>query len=167
MLDPTFSHGIAIKKSQDQVFLVGGGKRIGLDDHFLNRIEVFDMMTQAVTILPVQLSVGRTNPACTVLNNENLLIVAGGQSDGWSGIDTVEIIDLNTNTRADAQSMPFAGPQAWSVDEFIFNWDTLLYQYEVKDDQWVEIENVPFDLSLMKFYFVQIDAKDGNVCSFV
>lgn len=163
-----YGHCGAILESTDQIFFVGGFCPELNGAEFFTGIQVFDMMSKTFTILLDQLSVGRTYPVCAVLKSEDLLVVAGGKTVGWVDINSVEIMNLKTNTWANGQAMPYPGMNVWVAGEAFFNWDDqLLYQYQVINDQWIEIEDAPVDLSQMKGGIVQIDAGDGILCSFL
>ena len=113
------------------------------------------------------MSIGRAYHVCTILEEDNLLIAAGGYTNGWERTKSVEILDLTSETWSGASAMPGTG-KTWATGEFLFFWTTeKLYQYEQRSDEWLEIEQVPFDLGELHPRFLAIDASTINFCSYL
>ena len=112
------------------------------------------------------MAIGRSHHACAVLEKEELLIAAGGLSDGWNWINSVEIMDLTTKVWSNAGTMPHAGA-VWTAGKFFFLLGSELYQYESYSDRWLKLEDVPFDPNSLHYSFVQVDAGFDNFCTFL
>ena len=166
MLYDAYSLCATRNKLTGQIYFVGGfGWENNNGNKFRTGTLVFDTVTRAFSILSGQLTVGRAGATCAVLENDELLIAAGGISDGWQGTSTVEILDLKTKTWSNAGVMPYTAG-VWTAGEFLFLLGTELYQYELNSNQWLELVDVPFDFSKMRHHFVQVDASLGNFCPF-
>lgn len=160
-------HCTTIDRRSDQMYIIGGwDSNSGLmspDTH------VFDMAARTFSTMQGQMSVGRVSHACTLLEEEDVIIAAGGNKQGWGSTSTVEILDLIVGTWSNAKSLPVFG-RTWAVEQNVFTWTpTELFQYDVAVNEWVELENAPFDLSLMQGYFLPLYAGPGvdDICSFV
>ena len=162
-----YSHCAAKNRFTGQIYFVGGvGKENNNGREFRTGTQIFDTATRKFSLLLDQMTNARTGTTCAVLENDKLLIVAGGVSDGWTGIDSVEILDLQTKTWGNAGVMPNTGG-VWNAGGFFFLLGTELYQYESNSDQWLEMVDVPFDVSKMRPYFMPVDSGLANFCPFL
>lgn len=168
MLKASYGHCGAIRKSTRQVFFVGGRGPWTSYNDFITGTQIFNMGTKTFSLLPSHMSVGRVYSACAVLEDKDILIIAGGQSTNWDHTDSVEILNLNTETWTNARAAPVAG-SSWAAGEFLFMlWNsTTLYQYDEIGDQWYQVEDVPFDLSILKPYYVQVENGGNSFCPYV
>lgn len=148
------------------MYIIGGLDSNGL---MSTATHVFDMATRTFSTMPGQMSVGRVSHACTLLEEEDVIIAAGGNKQGWGSTTTVEIHDLILGTWSNAQSLPVFG-KTWAAEQNIFTISSgKLYQYDLAINEWVEFENAPFDLNRMEGYFLPIYTGPGveNICPVV
>ena len=162
MESPVYNHCGAVFKLTRQIYFVGGVRSADDTPGFTTQVFVIDQGT--FSTLPEQLSVAKSSLACYILEEEGILIAGGGHTSGWMDTDSVEILDLMSGIWTDAESMPSAGVYVWTKGEFLFNWDTKLYQYDQASNEWAEIEDIPFDLNEIKPNFIEVDATTANVC---
>ena len=149
------------------MYLIGGMNSNGGPTRTNTGTQVFDIRARTFTNIPGQLSVGRANHACTVLEGEELLIVAGGVADSWIATDSVEILDLTTETWSNAKVMPRA-EKAWAAGGRIFTWGAIkLFQYELAVNEWEEVDDASFDLNRIAHNFVPVDTGVYNICPFL
>ena len=165
LLTATYSHCTVNDMRSNQVFIVGG---MNSNNFRMNTgTQVFDISTRTITAIAGQLSVGRANPACTILEGKDLLIVAGGSKQGWEGTDSAEILDLSTKTWSNAKSMP-SSKYAWAGGLNIFTWNAgKQYQYELAVNEWVEMETEVFELIEDVNFFVPIVNGVYDICPLV
>ena len=164
MNEALYGHCAVMDKKSSRVYLVGGKQ---YPPAMFTKTQVFAMTENQFTTLAGQLSVGRAGHICTILEENNLLIAAGGYTDGWSPIDTAEILDMAVGTWTNTKIMPSAG-KAWTVGGALLTWTaTKLYKYEPSGNEWIEIEDAPFDLTIMRNGFVPIEAGFDGICHFV
>ena len=164
---PAQGHCGVIRKRTMEAYFVGGRIRENNEWVFSGITRVFDMVQMTFSILPGQMSVGRLYHKCVLMEEKGLLIAAGGQTDGFSYTDSVEILKLEEETWSSATPLPSVIQNVLATGEVMFNWGTKLYQYEIASNQWLEIEDVPFDLIQMRPNFVQVDAGLGSFCPYI
>lgn len=157
--------GIEIQR-RSQIYFVGGRGTWGdANWAYIPTAQVFDRVKRTFTISPSQMSTGRAIAACAILENEDLLIAAGGYVDGWVKTNSIEILNLSSEAWTNARAMPTVN--VLSADGFIFSWNpSKLYQYEPMRNEWREIEDVPIDLSLIRSHYLLVDAAHSNVCPY-
>ena len=161
----SYGHCTAIDTKSSRMFLVGGKEYYATT--MLTGTEVFDMVTRIFSTLGGQLTVGRVSHSCTIMEENDLLIAAGGYTDQWSSVDTAEILDLTVGTWTNAKVMPSA-LNAWAVGGVMLTWTpTQLYQYELSGNQWIELNDVPIDLTNMNNKFVPIYAEVSSICPWI
>lgn len=164
---PSYGHCGATQKSTMEAYFVGGRGVWGSNNWaFMPMTRVFNMIQRRFSTIASHLSEGRAFHACTVLEAEGYLITAGGSTDGWTRPNLVEILNLSNKSWTAASPLPFPTRHVWAQGDIIFNWDTELYQYEVVRNEWLKVENVPFELAKMRPSFVQADAGLGSFCLF-
>ena len=168
LLIPT--HGLCgVKwKKKRVIYFVGGNKNgdTGLASSTTGT-QKYDMDERALSLVLGQMSVGRRYHTCAVMEEESLLMVAGGLLDNEDRTDSVEILNFQDETWSTARPLPSNTYNVWASGEIMFNWETELYQYEVASNTWLEIEDVPFDLAIMKPYFLQVEAGAGSFCPYI
>ena len=166
MLKRSYGHCGTTRKQTSQIFFVGGRGTWGNSNWaFSPGTQAFDMDRRTFSAISGEMSVGRVFHACTIMEEEGLLIVAGGSPDKNSVTNSVEILNLETETWASARAMPSTG-NVWAAGEFLFTWTARLYQYEPMRNQWLEIEDVPFNLNWLKPQFVPLEAAHGKLCHY-
>lgn len=164
---PSHGHCVAAQKSTKKAFFVGGkGVWGNTQQAYIPGTRVFDMLQRTFSTLPNQMSVGRAYHECTLMEEEGLLIAAGGRIADNLETDSVEILNLATLIWADASALPSATLNVWATREVMFYWDTELYQYEAVSNKWLNIEDVPFELQKLKKHLVQVDAGIGSFCPY-
>ena len=167
MIHDTYGHCVAKQKATGLMFIVGGYGWIDSNGNpFRTGTQVLDTETMTFSLVSSQMAFGRLDLACAVLEDDELLIAAGGTGEEWIGIDVVEILDLQTKTWSNAGVMPNK-KQVWTAGEFFFLLGSQLYQYESNSDQWLEIVDPPLDVSKMQRHFVPVNAGIGNFCPFL
>ena len=163
---PAQGHCGVIRKRTMEAYFVGGRIRENNEWVFSGITRVFDMVQRTFSVLPGQMSVGRLYHICALMEEEGLLVAAGGQIDGFSDIDSVEILNLEDETWSSATPLPSVIKNVLVTGEVMFNWGTKLYQYEVGSNEWLEIDDVPFDLIRLRPNFVRVDAGVGSFCPY-
>lgn len=166
---PNSSHGHcgAIHKLTKQAYFVGGRGIWGeIEWVFLPGARTFDLVQRTFSSLPSQMSVGRAFHACAIMEEEGLLIAAGGSSTQWEKPDSVEILNVYSKTWTTALTLPSTSGNVWATGEVMFYWETEMYQYEAVSNTWLEIEDLPFDLGHMRPYLVQVEAGIGSFCPY-
>lgn len=148
----------------NQIYIIGGYQSI---TSFDTGTEIFDISSREF-LPPVssQLAFGRAHPACSVLEEDDILIAAGGVYDGWNEQSSVEILNLSTETWSLAEPIPEKKTVWTFAEDFIFTSGLPFYQYEPRSDIWLEIENVPFAAEALAENTLVLDASDGNPCRF-
>lgn len=164
MIYASYSHCGVIRKRTSHSYFVGG--RDSAQPTMSTGTQVFDPETGIFSAISAQLSVGRVLHACAVYEKENLLITAGGYNSQWQLTDSVEILNLKSESWTTDKSMPIKG-KVWAVGEVLLTWKTELYQYHPGSNQWLEIDDVPFALSDLKEGFKAVDVEGTNICSFI
>lgn len=157
-----YKHCGAVFKLTRQIYIVGGVGALGDDPG--RTTQTFYLSNGSFSTLEEQMSVAKSSHICTILEEERVLVAAGGFTTGLSATNSVEILDLVSGTWSTASSMPSAGGNVLGIGEFLFMWDTKFYQYDQTRDDWFEIEDVPFDLNKLRPNFIQIDAGVTQVC---
>lgn len=161
----SYGHCTVMDKKSSRVYLVGGKKYFSTT--MLTKTQVFDMTANQFSTFASELSVGRAGHACIILEENNLLIAAGGHTDGWNPTNTAEILDMSVGTWTDTKVMPSA-VNAWTVGGVMFTWTAAkLYLYELLRNEWIEIADVPFHLTNMNNGFIPIEVGFDGVCHFV
>lgn len=153
----------AIHPDTNQIYFVGGFLTNNL---YSKATQIFDIKTR--TFLPPitsQLTTGRCQPACGIFEETNSLVAAGGSTPQWAPTNTVEVLNLNTKIWSSAKPMPSAGTM-WNPNGLIFMKSLELYQYEPRDDQWLLLVDVPFDLSDLNIQCQVFNAGNGRTCQF-
>ena len=161
-----FNHCGALRKQTAQIYFVGGMSG-GLTS-MKGWTFIYDMSLGQLSTITNQMSTPRVEHACAVLEDENIIIVAGGYTNSWIATDTVEILNLITETWSQARAMPFAGIEVWAVGEVVFNWkNQIMYQYQLSGNQWVEIENAPLNLANLRPIYIPVNAGLGSFCPYL
>ena len=165
LLAASYDHCTTMDKSSSQLYVIGG---MNSNTALMSTgTQVFDLTTRTFTAIAGQLSVGRARLACTILEGEDLLIVAGGSKQGWGSTDSTEILDLTTGTWSNAQSMPMPN-YAWAGGLNVFIWNAgKQYKYELAVNEWVEMEAEVFELGENVHNLVLIDTGVYDICPFV
>lgn len=148
-------------KSQmtNQIYIVGGAPS-------WTDTQIIDVSKRTFSLLPDQLAEGRVVGACMILEEEGLLIAAGGANSTWKQIDTMEILDIKVGRWYSASALPVIGT-VWATDVFLLTWlAPKMYQYEPKRDRWLEIEDPPLPLGVLPIDLVEIEAGANKFCQF-
>ena len=165
MLGKLYNHCGTARKKTSQIYFVGG--RDTAVSYMDTGTQIYDTATATFSSTSGQMSEGRANFACTVLEEENLLIAAGGQAQGWAYTDSVEILDLTMETWTNVMATPSIG-NVWAVGQVMFAWKNRdLHQYEPRSNQWLEIKDVPIHLPFLKPGFQNIPSSMANFCPFL
>ena len=150
----------------NKIYLVGGYHS---QQSFETGIQVY-AISSGEFLAPItrQLAVGRSFLACIVLEEDGLLIAAGGISNPWKYVDSVEILDISSETWSSAGLMP-EGKMVWTASsEYIFlKGLSSFYQYEPRRDRWFEVEDVPFTLTDLVPDSKVLDARMDKPCRFM
>ena len=149
-----------------EVYFVGGRIRENNEWVFSGITRVFDMVQRTFSVLPGQMSVGRLYHKCALMEEEGLLIAAGGETGVFKATYSVEILNLEEETWSSATQLPGGNLNVLVIGEVMFNWGTKLFQYEVVSNEWLEIEDVPFELIKLKPHFLQVEAGQGSFCPY-
>lgn len=156
------SYGSCAVKSEltNQVYIIGGAGGSWAET------QVFDILGSTISLLPSQMAVGRTGPACMILEERGLIIAAGGANSTWKSTTSVEILDIRSETWHGAQALPNVG-SVWAPRGQMFFWfSRTMYQYEPTSDEWMELEDVPFSLSDLSGRLIPMDAGVNKLCQF-
>ena len=170
---PDLIHGCyspcgVIRELTNQIYFVGGRGTWGNNNLiFFSGTQIFDMVKRQFSIHSAHMSAGRGKHVCTILQSEDILIAAGGRTGDWATTDSVEVLDLQTETWRNARVMPTSTTKLLATGEFLFAWETNMFQYEPATDQWLEFENVPFDLSQLTEPMISVDAGIGDFCPYL
>ena len=157
---PTYAHCGVESKLRDRIYIIGG-------EAAWTTTQVFEKVQRTFSTLPNKMSTPRIDPECTILEEEGLLIAAGRLNPLWKEINSVEMLNLESEVWSDVEAIPTVGGQEWAARGLLFSWDeTNTYQYLAGSNQWQEIEDVPFPLMSVNETFVQVDAGMGNLCTF-
>ena len=167
MTRPAYHHCTAVDQRSNKMYLIGG---MNFNTKRMNtETQVFDMTTRTFSTIINQLSEGRANHACTIPEEGGVLVAAGGYKQGWEVTLSVEILDLTTLTWSNAKIMPSGSDgKAWEGGQNVFTWEAeKLYQFELKSNEWLELDEAPFDLSKMQIYFLPIYNNTHSTCPLV
>lgn len=161
-----FNHSGVLWEKKGLLYFVGGMN--GQAASMKKWTFVYDISSGTYSTLANQMSTARVNHACTILTEKEVLIAAGGFTQLWRDTETVEILNLNSGSWSQADSMPFSGGQVWAFDGHTFTWKyQKMYQYIPVQNQWVEIEDVPLDLDGVLQVFIPVQEDLGTFCPFI
>ena len=98
-------------------------------------------------------------------------MAAGGTTIGWARTQSVEIMDLGTNTWTTAPDLPFASIYvATPIDGAIYMWEKrqFVYKFEAASDEWDLVTDVkPIDGGSLQVSSVPIDADVALSCKYL
>lgn len=148
-----------------QIYFVGGFYD---NSRYSTATQILDIKTRKfLPSITSQLNTGRSFPACTIYDEHNSLIVAGGSKPSWVYIDTVEVLNLNTKIWSSLEPMPCEGTM-WNPNGLIFlQTDPNFYQYEPKHDRWLVVEDLPKPTGYLNERCFVFNAGIGRICDFV
>ena len=145
------------------IYIIGGHNGTG----FYTGTQVFDT-TQRIFLPPLasQLAVGRMKCAGTISEEDGMLVVAGGTSTGWAKIDSVEVLNLKTETWSTVGPMPSPGG-VWTANQILFLWNGKFFQYVPITDLWLEVKDPTVPMGQMRENFQPIPVGVGKLCQYI
>ena len=166
MYDATSAACGAVRQKTNKIYIVGGFHTTSL---FETGTQIYDNVTRNfMPPIQGQLAVGRSHLGCSILEEEGLLIAAGGNAYGFVKNDAVEILNLSTETWSLAGQMPNDLGNMWTATGgFIFLRGASVYQYVPRSDLWFKIEDLPISATDIMYHTQVFDTNGGRPCMFL
>ena len=131
---------------------------------------MYDVAANTFALLPGDMTTGRIWHGCLVNEERSELILAGGHGIGYTPINTVEILEMDTGIWRLGQSHPLAGQVTFIKDPQLDQLIVLksgvpnnVYEYNWENDAWMQLLGTRYNQGIANGYEPGVVVKASTI----